>query len=99
MKKSKRSYKLILTNLVAVILITALPAYSTPTIKETAYRFLYTMGGVALSSIVIFLGLTIYNKILYNANKIRPNEEQPSLRTPINVEEAVISFIKRNKLR
>ena len=61
-------------------------------------KFLIAMGGVALSSIAIFLGLTIYNKFFVDKKLFEPNNPDDALNTPKTVEEAVTLYIKRNKL-
>lgn len=84
----------------AVMIFTALPAFCAPevTIKQAAVKFLLAMGGVALSSIIIYAGLTIYNKIFVRKKSITFNQED-SLSTPDNIDDAVDFFIKKNKLR
>ena len=56
------------------------------------------MGGVVISTFVIFLGLTIYNKLFVERKNIKFNQDD-SLTTPNTVEDAVIFFVKKNKLR
>ena len=81
----------------AVIIFTANPGFCAPiSIKQTAVKFLFAMGGVALSSFIIFAGLTIYNKIFVKRSKA---DEDDDLSTPDSVEDAVVFFIKKNKLR
>lgn len=67
--------------------------------KKMAKKFLMAMGGVALSSILLFLILTIYNKI--RASLLAPHSEQPtgetSLVTPENLTEAVKTFLDKTK--
>ena len=84
----------------AVILITALPGHCAPSVsvKQAAVKFLLAMGGVALSSFIIFVGLTIYNKFFAERKSITFDRED-SLSTPENVDDAVRFFIKKNKLR
>lgn len=84
----------------AVILITANPAFSAQAvgIKQTAVKFLITMGGVALSSFIIFAGLSIYNKFFAEKN-FNKSDKDDSLSTPDNTDEAITFFIKKNKLR
>lgn len=84
----------------AVILITAVPAYSAPavSVKQTAIKFLFAMGGVALSSFMIFAGLSIYNKFFVERRGMKFDKED-SLSTPNNIDDAVTFFIKKNKLR
>ena len=66
--------------------------------KDTILKFIITMAGVLLSSIIIFLGLTIYNKFFVNKNMFADNNSDDVLNTPKTVEEAVTFYIKRNKL-
>ena len=84
----------------AVIIFTALPGFCAPevSIKQAAVKFLLAMGGVALSSIIIYAGLTIYNKFFVEHKSISFNKED-SLSTPDNVDDAVNFFIRKNKLR
>ncbi len=84
----------------AVIIIIALPAFCAPAvpIKQTAIKFLLAMGGVALSSFIIFIGLSLYNNF-FVAHKSTNFDKDDSLSTPDNVNDAVNFFIKKNKLR
>ena len=66
--------------------------------SDAIIKFLIAMGGVALSSIVIFLGLTIYNKFFVDKSLFPNNDPDDVLNTPKTVDEAVTLFIKRNKL-
>ncbi len=82
----------------AAIFIAALPGYCAQavSIKQTAIKFLMAMGGVALSSVIIFAGLTLYNKLFKRPSYFK-NED--SLSTPDNIDDAVVFFIKKNKLK
>ena len=84
----------------AVILITALPGFCAQgvPIKQTAMKFLIAMGGVALSSLIIFGGLTLYNKFFADRNG-RKFSKEDTLATPNTIEDSVTFFIKKNKLR
>ena len=55
------------------------------------------MGGVVLSSVIIYIGLTLYNKFFVQVR--RHSIEDEILRTPKSTEEAVRFFIQKNKLR
>ncbi len=85
---------------VAVIIFTALPGFCSPSvpIKQTAIKFLLAMGGVALSSFIIFAGLSLYNTFFVERKAIKFNKED-SLSTPETVDDAVNFFIRKNKLR
>ena len=85
---------------VAVSLITALPGFcaeATP-MKQVIIKFLLAMGGVALSSVIIFAGLTLYNKF-FAGRKGKKFSKEDTLATPNTIEDAVTFFIKKNKLR
>ncbi len=56
------------------------------------------MGGVALSSFVIFAGLTIYNKIFVKQDKFQRLDEDLT-KTPKTTEEAIKLFIRKNRLK
>ncbi len=83
-----------------VTLFTTAPCFAAdnPDINATAVKFLMAMGGVVISTFTIFLGLTIYNKLFVEKKYVKFNKDD-SLSTPANVDDAVISFIKKNKLR
>lgn len=55
------------------------------------------MGGVALSSIIIYVGLTLYNKFFVTP-KYPHSPEEEILKTPKTKEEAINFFINKNKL-
>ena len=60
-------------------------------------KFGLAMGGVALSSIIIFVGLTIYNKFFVSQNRPHSIEEE-ILKTPKTSDDAIKFFINKNKL-
>ncbi len=84
----------------AVILITAEPGIcaQSVSIKQAALKFIFAMAGVALSSFVIFAGLSLYNRFFVGA-KCNKFDEFDSLSTPENIDDAVRLFINKNKLR
>lgn len=61
-------------------------------------KFLYAMGGVVISSLLIFGGLTIYNKFFVKNPRYRSPEED-ILKTPKTVDDAVVFFLKKNRLK
>ena len=74
--------------------------YKQPTSKkQTAQKFLMAMLGVAASSALIYVLLTLYNKIRYTLSV--PNKEnsyeEPSLETPKTIEGAVRIFLDKTK--
>ncbi len=68
-------------------------------IKTVAVKFILAMLGVALFSILIFVGLSLYNRF-FVASQIKDfNLSKDSLRTPIDTDEAILSFITKNRLK
>lgn len=60
-------------------------------------KFGLAMGGVVLSALVIFLGLSIYKRLLGVNNNLNVHEAE-ILKTPKSTEEAIQIFIHKNKL-
>lgn len=67
--------------------------------KKVAKKFLMAMGGVALSSILLFLILTLYNKIRSSviATKQDFQDGETSLVTPENLIDAIKIFLEKTK--
>lgn len=81
----------------SAVFTAAMPSYAAPTINQVALKFIYAMGGVVLSSVIIFAGLTLYNRFFVTP-KYTKNDDA-TLKTPDNTEDAISFFIKKNKLR
>lgn len=70
------------------------------TLKHTVVKFLIAMGAVAISSILLYVGLKIYNNIrekMPNA-KNSAKSTRSEFDTPETVEDAVDFFINHNRL-
>jgi hypothetical protein len=65
--------------------------------RELAMKFLLAMLGVATSSVVIYVGLSMYNKFVYSGNKVVINEDDNEFKTPTNMKEAINIFLKKTK--
>ena len=79
---------------VIILVISVLPAYCKPiTVQQTAIKFLMVMGAVVVASLIIYFGLSLYNRFFRNI------KEDEILATPDNVKSAVKSFILRNRLK
>ena len=65
---------------------------------DAIIKFGIAMVGVILSSVVIFLGLWVYNKFFVDKTLFPNNDPDDILNTPKTVDDAVNFFIKRNKL-
>lgn len=69
----------------------------TVAVNDLIIKFTVAMVGVIVASVVIWLGLAVYNKIL--AGKNMESYEDDILKTPKTVDDAVKFFIKKNRLR
>ena len=69
-------------------------------LKTVLIKFAISMGSVILSLLIIWIGLNAYRQ--YSLSKFpKPNNKDlygDSLETPKNMEDAVISFIDKNRL-
>ena len=74
-------------------------AYKKPVSKrKIAKKFLLAMGGVAVSSLLLYILLTLYNKIRASVSgQDIPSEEENSLTTPYTMEDDVKSFLDKTK--
>ncbi len=88
--------------ILAVFLCTANFAYAvsiSPEIKTVAVKFTLAMFGVVLFSILISVGLSLYNKFFVSAHIKDYKLNRDSLRTPKDKDEAIMMFITKNRLR
>ena len=69
--------------------------------KKIAKKFLLAMAGVAISSILLYIILTIYNKMRealgMTSKEELPQENMTSLTTPDNLEDAVKTFLEKTR--
>lgn len=64
--------------------------------KKIALKFLAAMGGVALSSIIIYILLSVYNRIRDGLiPSAKTSENETPLETPDNLESAVKTFLDK----
>ena len=64
--------------------------------RKIAKKFLAAMGGVVISSLLIFFILSLYNRIREKIlNQIKTPEGETSLETPNNLEGAVKTFLEK----
>lgn len=89
--------KILLTTL--LLFLTESAGYSAPAaVKSVIIKFSFAMGGVLISTLVIFFGLTIYNKIREKLfSDLSPEEEV--LKNPKTTDEAIKFFIRKNKIQ
>lgn len=88
--------KAILT--ILTVLLAENAGYSMPASAHSVIvKFSLTMAGVAVSALIIYIGLTIYNKIRRNfVNEMYTEEE--ILKTPKTRDDAIKFFIRKNKI-
>ena len=66
--------------------------------KKIVKKFLFAMLGVGLSSVIIYIGLTIYNKIREGfSSKTAISSNKTSLTIPDTTNEAIKSFLDNTK--
>lgn len=100
--KNKLIHKLMYA-ISVVILFTADFAYSAPSakaaIKTLMTKYSLAMFGVVVFSVLIYIGLTVYNKF-FVASQVKDFKlSKDSLRTPSDRDEAVMMFITKNRLK
>ncbi len=66
-------------------------------IKHTAKKFLLAMLGVAISSIILFVMLTVYNKIRNRVVSSPSQDYKNTLSSPNNLRDAVNIFLEKTK--
>ena len=69
----------------------------TVAVHDLIIKFTIAMAGVIVASVVIWLGLAVYNKIL--AGKNISSFDNDVLKTPKTIDDAVKFFIKKNRLK
>ena len=66
--------------------------------RKIAKKFIFAMGGVAVSSFAIFFLLTIYNRIREGfEGQIRTPDGEASLETPDDINSAVRTFLDKTR--
>lgn len=66
--------------------------------REMAMKFILAMVGVATSSVVIYVMLSLYNRFIYKgANDVVINEDDNDFKTPTNMKDAINIFLKKTK--
>ena len=66
--------------------------------KKIIKKFLLAMGGVVFSSLLLYGGLSAYNKVRDEVVKpVKISDGETSLKTPNDMEEAVKTFLEKTK--
>ena len=101
MMKNKTLNNVILS--VMAVLTTAMPVFAktiaSPEIKFVIKKFGIAMIGVMLFSVILYIGLAIYNKFFVSEQIKDFKLRKDSLRTPSDKDEAIMMFIAKNKLK
>lgn len=95
--------KILSYTILVVLFGTANFAYALPSlpeeVKTIAIKFTLAMLGVVLFSIVISVGLSLYNRF-FVPNVVKDYKlNKDSLRTPKDKDEAIMMFITKNRLK
>lgn len=66
--------------------------------KQLAMKFVMAMMGVAASSVIIYVMLTVYNRFIYGTPKApQPKSQDEEFKTPTNMKDALEIFLKKTK--
>ncbi|MBP3820579.1 hypothetical protein J6G99_02920 [bacterium] len=88
--------------LVFTFVMVASPAFAktfSPELKLMISKFTIAMSGVAAFSFLLFLILSLYNKFFVDSQVKDFNLRKDSLRSPIDKEDAIMTFITRCRLK
>ena len=64
-------------------------------LRATATKFLIAMGAVFLSSLIIFICLTVYNKVFVKNSNSSKSYSKNTLQSPKNLKEAINIFLNK----
>lgn len=95
-----KSFKLYIS--VMAVFCAAMPAFAlnlTPEMKVIITKFGLAMGGVIVFSLILYVGLSLYNKFFVDEQIKDFRLRKDSLRTPADKDEAIMMFIAKNKLK
>ena len=65
--------------------------------KALMFKFLYAMGGVVASSLILYIGLSLYNKLREKTIKTPTSDYVNTLNTPNNLKDAVNIYLEKTK--
>lgn len=66
--------------------------------KALAMKFIIAMLGVGASSVIIYVGLSVYNRFIYGTpTQKRKITEDEEYKTPNNMKDALTVFLKKTK--
>lgn len=90
-------------SVLAVLLATANTVYAKPTvtaaIKTVAVKYSLAMFGIIFFTVLIFVGLSVYNKFFVSPEIKDYNLNKDSLRSPTDKDDAILTFIAKNRLK
>lgn len=87
---------------VMAVFYTVTPSFASkvsPEIKIIFTKFGLAMGGVAAFSLILYIGLSLYNRLFVDEQIKDFKLRKDSLRTPADKDEAVMMFIAKNRLK
>lgn len=101
MNKMKNNFiKNLMLTLLALTVVCASEAFAiSPEIKFGIKKLSLAMIGVLGSSVILFLGLSFYNKFFVSSKIKNPDIDKLSFRNPTDIDEAINMFIARNRLK
>lgn len=89
--------------LLITLFLTANAGFCETTARDTVIhsafvKFGFAMGGVLISSLIIYAGLTIYNKFFVKSSNSYCSDDELT-KTPKTTDEAIKFFIRKNRLK
>ena len=83
---------------ILALLLTVNAGYCVPaSVHGAVVKFSYAMAGVVISSLIIYVGLTVYNKF-FAGFRVHITPEEEILKTPKTKTEAINFYIRKNRL-
>ena len=67
--------------------------------KATLMKYLFVMFGIGVATVVMFVGLSIYNKFFVSTQIKDYNLNKDSLKSASAKDEAVMMFLNKNRLK
>ena len=65
--------------------------------RKLAKKFLYAMGGVVVSSMALYIGLSIYNRVREGVIKTHSSDYTNTLNTPSNLKDSINIYLEKTK--
>lgn len=103
MKLKNRFFQNFILAILVVLLSTTNIAYAhgarLRAMKPMIEKYAIVMIAIAIASIVLFVGLSLYNRMLALKQLSKFKEANTSLKTPESVQDSITMYITKNRLK